>query len=86
VLYHFEALTGLNIHNDSQRQDILAGVEIFRGTIADAYLLRGGNRMVVVVSDDQRASILHSMLPVSDIDWSDRSVYTLTIRRLKLLF
>ncbi|KAF8508073.1 DUF1620-domain-containing protein [Gautieria morchelliformis] len=52
VLYHFEALTGLDVLGDGQRRDILTGVEVFRGTIADAYLLRGGNKTVVIVGDD----------------------------------
>lgn len=60
MLYHFEALTGLNILGDSRRRDILTGVETFKGTIADAYLLRGGNKTVVIISNDHKASILTS--------------------------
>lgn len=62
MLYQFEALSGLNIRGDIRKRDILVGVELFRGTIADAYQLHGGNRSIVVVSDDQTASITTAML------------------------
>jgi hypothetical protein len=56
VLYHFEALTGLNIRGDIRRRDVLTGVDMFRGTIADAYLLRGDNKTLAVVGDDLKVS------------------------------
>lgn len=61
VLYHFEALTGLNIRGDIRRRDILTGLNMFRGAIADVYLLRGENKTIAVVGEDLKVSADGSM-------------------------
>lgn len=65
MLYHFEALTGLNLLGDGRKRDILTGVEVFKGVIADGYLLRGGNKTVVIVGDDHKASVITLVFPAS---------------------
>ncbi|KAF8577387.1 DUF1620-domain-containing protein [Ramaria rubella] len=54
VAYTFEALTGLNIRGGVRRRDILTGTELLRGTVADAYLLRQGNKTIVVVDENHK--------------------------------
>jgi ER membrane protein complex subunit 1 len=70
VLYHFEALTGLDVLGDGRRRDILTGVELFRGTIADAYLLRGENKTVAIVGGDHEVSNI-TLMPLFP-DMSDK--------------